>query len=533
MTLSEKDSSRIHTENQLLNEQIDFSAAYLAVQYLFSHIKKSRYSITKQTIKALLSVIQLKRFDAQKQVFFLCKEAASSLIHISADIRHPLSGYIILELQNQLLSSSGRRHRAISEALGSLPVKIMGPDIEKTNQLDMLELTFDSFLSHCKKLDSSTFQWHGRTLRYDIEYGKIACIKFAKSKENVTELQKEIYWLNFLKENPPCRHSDFRIPIPVCSKDKYIFKLTHLPNDIFNNNALYKEHIAIAFIAEKEYFHYPNEPGFFKDHKESIKEIFQRNAWLLGKLTSKGIIHTALIPLFHNQVQQSRREDQGIYRWEQGGRLDKWLESCRYPNFAKSGLRDFEHLESINDTKQIRHFIGEHILGFVLVMGSYFRNKSPQKKGLDNKGLPLDMRNLFDKSLFIDLFTDVVRFYYQGVTGIPLKTLHLFFNEELIDCLIENMGIDHHMEEILRIQDQNNMSDSDFNQFLFSRGYLKSEKDPVHKGEKDIVLNTGPHLGGFNQLISVPELIDFLFCLSSLCISDRYIMENGLKAQGN
>ena len=98
---------------------------------------------------------------------------------------------------------------------------------------------------------------------------------------------------------------------------------------------------------------------------------------------------------------------------------------------------------------------------------------------------------------------------------------------------IENMGIDHHMEEILRIQDQINMSDNDFQKFLLFRGYDKSLLETTHKGEKDIILNTGPHLGDLNQPKSVPELIEFLFCLSSLCVSDRFIMENGLKACRN
>lgn len=35
------------------------------------------------------------------------------------------------------------------------------------------------------------------------------------------------------------------------------------------------------------------------------------------------------------------------------------------------------------------------------------------------------------------------------------------------------------------------------------------------------------------QSISVPDLIEFLFCLSSLCVSDRYPMENALKPEEN
>ena len=361
----------------------------------------------------------------------------------------------------------------------------------------------------------------------------MACIKFARTRENINELIREAEWLSFLNINPPCQESIFFVPVPVCIHRHYILKLNQLPDFVLNNRDIHPDCLAIMFIAEKDYFKYANEPCHFQDQRKAIKEVYQRNAWLLGRLTSMGIIHTAIIPLFHNRAQQARRQDQGLYIWEQGGRLDKWLESCRYPNFAKSGLRDFEHLTTLKNTKELRHFIGEHILGFILVMGSFFRNKSPEKKGFDEEGNPMDLRGLFDKTLFIELVTEVVRNYYQGVTGRLLENLPQFLNESLIDALIEHMGVDHHMEEILRIQDQINMSDTEFETFLLSRGYGRDVAKSFHKGEKDIILNTGPHLGGFNQPISVPELIKFLFCLSSLCISDRFIMENGLKACRN
>lgn len=527
---AEKDQGRIRTEHQLLNETIGFSAAYLEVQYLFSHIKKSPGSITHQTAAALLCLIQSNRYVTRKQAFFLYKAAAEALIHISMDHTHPLAGFCIFQLQEVLLSSRGRKHRAVSEALGSLPLKIIGPDIQAMDNADIQNIPFSSLLHHCGNPDVNTLQWHGRTLRFKTRDSRIGCIKFARSKENAHELRMETLWLSFLNAHPPCLDATFKIPVPVRIHQGTLFRLTHLPPVVLNHSGISKEYLAIVFIAEKDYFLYPNEPGHFEDPQESVKEIFARNAWLLGRLASSGIIHTALIPLFHNRVQQSRRQDQGVYNWEQGGRLDQWLDSSQYPNFAKSGLRDFEHLVSLKTTGKLRHFIGEHILGFILVAGSFFRNKAPGKKGFDENGSPVDTRHLFDKALFSALFKDVVTNYYQGVTGMALEKMDRFFDDTLIDHLIKTMGIDEHMEEMLRVQDQNNMSETDFDAFLISRGYGGAGSETVCKGIKDIVLNTGPHLGGFNQPISVPELMDFLFCLSSLCISDRYIMENGLKA---
>ncbi len=526
-------TDQIHTELQLLKLKLGFSEAYLAIQYLYLHLKKTPDTITEQTVTSLLFLLESEKFENKKQAFFLYREAADTLIHLSKDATHPLAGLTIFKLQNILIKSHGKKHRAVSEALGSLPLDITGPKIDEFEQQDALCLPFDSLLKHLNLSNLTTMQWHGRTLRFTMKTGKIGCMKFATSRDNITQLQIETFWLNFLLNNPPCPESTFKIPEPVTINGESTFKFFNLPDIVLNNDNICNEYTAIVFLADPHYFHYPNDPEIVKKSKTSIKEIFTLNAHLLGKLTAKGMVHTALIPLFHNRVQQTRRQDQGIYQWELGGRLDKWLESSRYPNFARSGLRDFEHIISIKNSEKLRHFIGEHILSFVLVLGSFFRNKNPNEIGFDQNGLPINTQHLFDKSLFSQILLDVVKAYYKGVTGISLKNIGRFFTASLIDDLVKSMGVDQHMEETLRIQDQINMDDADFIQFLISRGLTKDEIDKKIKGEDNIVLNTGPHLGGFNQPISVPKLVDFLFCLSSLCISDRYIMENRLKAFAN
>lgn len=81
------------------------------------------------------------------------------------------------------------------------------------------------------------------------------------------------------------------------------------------------------------------------------------------------------------------------------------------------------------------------------------------------------------------------------------------------------MGIDEHMQETLRVQDQLGMNDDQFEQFLRDRGVSCI---PV-KGQKEIILFTGPHLGEFNQPISIPELIEFLFKFSAFCVASCYM----------
>jgi hypothetical protein len=50
------------------------------------------------------------------------------------------------------------------------------------------------------------------------------------------------------------------------------------------------------------------------------------------------------------------------------------------------------------------------------------------------------------------------------------------------------------------------------------------------KDAADIPLTTGPHLGGFNQQISLPELIEFVAAASAAVISARFAVEAGAVA---
>ena len=181
---------------------------------------------------------------------------------------------------------------------------------------------------------------------------------------------------------------------------------------------------------------------------------------MLGRLSGLGIIHSAPIPLFHNRVQAGRRRDLGLYEWFRAGRLDRWLESCAYPNMGATGLRDFEHLEVFKGSNmKLYRSIGNHFLSLFLVTGSFFRNKKRDRVGLDHNGNPVDVRYLFE--------------------GKVLK--ERWMNDE----------------DILRLT----------------------------KGKSDITLLTGPHLGGFNRPISLPEMIECISTMSALCMVGKFWKE--------
>jgi len=85
------------------------------------------------------------------------------------------------------------------------------------------------------------------------------------------------------------------------------------------------------------------------------------------------------------------------------------------------------------------------------------------------------------------------------------------------------------MEEIFRATDQQEMTDDEFNEFLLERGFTWDAINGLSKGLEDIAIMTGPHLGGFNQRISLPELIHFTGTAASYCISDRYKVDQDLE----
>ena len=137
----------------------------------------------------------------------------------------------------------------------------------------------------------------------------------------------------------------------------------------------------------------------------------------------------------------------------------------------------------------------------------------------------MDTRDLFDRRFFLELIREIFRSFFAGFTGDPDPDLSAWEWENLVDRMIEEMGTDTHMEEILRIPDQEAMSDAEFRAHLESRGLTRKAAVAFTKGEREISLQTGPHLGGFNQRISLPELIRFLETAAALCIARRYEKE--------
>jgi len=97
--------------------------------------------------------------------------------------------------------------------------------------------------------------------------------------------------------------------------------------------------------------------------------------------------------------------------------------------------------------------------------------------------------------------------------------------DRLVPRIVEEMGVDRHMTELLRRVDQAHMTDAAFLDFLRQRGYEDDRLEGLIRGEEDILIPSGPHLGDFNRQTSLPELIECVAAMSAVCIAGRFVTE--------
>ena len=453
---------------------------------------------TLDTVIKLEKLLRDRSYTAYRSSYFLYRLAVEILAEIIG--RHPQSSLrkeACFRLKNILIKDQSQIAISTAEALSNLPLGIKGP--ETNFDFELFYVSTDEILNKLKKC--TFYKTEGRNLIFKKE-DKLFVIKLEKNKEKALSLKKEIFWMLFLNDQ---KHlfQDFKIPIPLDLKGKYFFFLKD------------KGCYAISYIADKDYFRYPNHPPL--PSKKEFLEILSKAAFLFGRLISYGILHTDPIPLFHNRTESHRRDDRGLYLWTRGGRLDRWLSSCMYPNFAKSGIRDFEHLLSFSGSnRELFRFIGNHFLAMFLVLGSYFRAKEPKKIGFDKNKKPFDVRYLFDKDFMKKAVLKIFQSYFEGFVG---ETIDVSLDvDHLVDRMIDEFGVDRYMEELFRVEDQLNMSDAEFKTFLKRVGYSAEEVNRMKKGEKDIPIYTGPHLGEFNGRISIPELLEFTAVCTAICM---------------
>ncbi|SMC24635.1 hypothetical protein SAMN02746041_02070 [Desulfacinum hydrothermale DSM 13146] len=523
-------------KNELRPRPLDFGGAYLKVQELNRFLLHNPGSADHETIRLVRRLLVHPPYLKQRQAFFFCKEAAMGLrCIVEACPRRDVVEHARRVLESLALEGQDPCQQAACQVLGSLPLETNPPSMPTDDRSHALPVALPDLLNRLRQVPTfrpeaptgagRSGRWFpkGRSLVWVRKSGGILVVKTAQDEEAAGLLVREIGWMRLLWSWEETRLGRLgKIPLPLSLDGRWLFRLRHTGAPL--SPGLEKARWAVAFQAPNGYFHYPNQPCEGRLLSKAVfLKFLSRNALLLGRLLSRGVVHTAPIPLFHNRVQRHRRNDGGLYRWPRGGRLDRWLESCDFPNFGLSGIRDLEHLEPAGASGvSIYEQVGMHLLSLLLVAGSYFRNRDPRRRGLQPDGSPVDARDLFDPPLLKKILRSVFERYYEGVTGGLPAPEPGWDLDHLAHRMIEEMGVDRHMEEILRVPDQEQMADDEFRDFLMERGLSPHEALRYRRGAEDIVLHTGPHLGAFNDRISLPEMIRFVGTASALCISGRY-----------
>lgn len=496
----------------------DFTAAYLAVRRLAGLADRNPAVLTPQAVAALERLLVRNDHARQTQARVLYRDAAGVLTGLVAAGVSPLADRAGCALR-RALATPGKPRLAAAEAVGGLPLGLRGPTVRFPDPGPPPTCRYAALTALAGVEAAGAPRSAGRSLLVPTRRpDTVLVLKRLRRGEDPAGLVREAVWMRLaagLAFPVPCH-----VPRPVLPGGH---PLAAVPDAPGRTGDLDPRGLCLAFLARPSYFVYPNDPPASGGPDGSaFVAVMGRAARLLGWLAGRGIVHEAAIPLFHNRVQRERREDGGVYDWRLPGRLDRWLTSSLHPNFGLSGLRDFEHLASLDRPATLYRRLGEHFVSLLLVAGSHFRRRDPGLVGLDAAGRPVDARHLFDEALLAEAVAAIVDGYHTGFVGAPPATAP-FCPHRLARRMVEEMGVDRHMTETLRVADQETMSDAAFLEFCLARGLPAATARSLVRGQADVELLTGPHLGAFNNRTSLPELNECTAAAVAGCLIDRFV----------
>ncbi|MBW1990028.1 MAG: SidJ-related pseudokinase, partial [Deltaproteobacteria bacterium] len=451
----------------------EYVALFMALGRLLYLAEEAPEVFGRPVLDALDGVLSRAEHADKKTAYFLYRKAAGALAMVLAHSPNPAARESALSvLSRALCQSSGPVHRAVAESLSRLPLSIPTPkpDLGATSRPARTDLCALMALAGAEPSKARVL---GRSVVAPALSGsRVLVVKLARAGEDPGGLAAETAWMDFLRQDPGAYGEDFYVPRSLSRGESRLFSFSGLSVPGLDPDALHPDRLGVAFLARPEYFRYPNEPGNPLP-AEDFLAVLAKNARILGAMSAAGVLHTAPIPLFHNRVQQRRRDDRGLYHWPRSGRLDQWLASCFHPNVGDTGPRDFEHLVPYSGfLRDLYLHMGTQVLSLALVAGSWFRAADPGRAGLDEAGNPVDARDLFDEALFARMLQEILAGFCLGFSGKKPPELGVDYHS-LARAMIGKMGVDADMEEMLRVHDQRHMSRQEFDEFLSSRGWSK------------------------------------------------------------
>jgi hypothetical protein len=326
---------------------------------------------------------------------------------------------------------------------------------------------------------TSRLERRGRTIVIPLEEGCLA-VKLSLKEGDEIQLLHEA--------NMQSRFSDMellsRIPRPLGG----LFRIEGLPSWIEADMRVSKPH-GICYTADHDYFRYLGDPTLTD---EEMTRGLLSCAEDLGRLARKGMIHTALIPLYHNCERVSGNDCTYCWNRKVAGRLDNWLQSCRYPNLRISGIADLEHMELHSEIspQDLHAYAGEHLLCMSLVLGSYFRR-----------------RKKFEIEAISRILRDCFRIYYKALTGRA---------PDLLDEGIDWRSLAGRMAEEM---DAEEMGDEERKDEKMEAGNTDAEEiDENEYSEGQSYAPERLHLGLPNGPFPIPELIRAIHITSTFAV---------------
>ena len=86
--------------------------------------------------------------------------------------------------------------------------------------------------------------------------------------------------------------------------------------------------------------------------------------------------------------------------------------------------------------------------------------------------------------------------YYNGFVGKKFSGILPLDFDKLVNRMVDEMGVDTYMDEILRVADQREMTDEAFRRLLEERGYSEDAAKKFQKGSERNPSPYGPALWG-------------------------------------